>query len=329
VIRRLADGGTAEVYEAVHLSLDKRFVVKLLKPELATDPRAIERMRFEAQALGRLKHVHLPAVSDCGLTACARPFFVMERLEGHTLLVELRRRGCLPVAEAVGLVQQLCTGLEAAHQLGIVHRDIKLENLFLSEPEGRRILKILDFGIAKLLPDADPSLAPAPPAIPSQEGVPLGTPQFLSPEQALCRPVDARTDVYGAATVLYELIVGHSPFAHRSDLAALLEAHVSEPPCPPSEVASQPIEPAIDDVVLRALSKRPEDRHASAAELSAALDRVLTMLPHAELAAAREPPRARQRPSLPIATIGLVALAVLGGAVVSFVATALFSRLQW
>ena len=99
-------------------------------------------------------------------------------------------------------MQQLCAGLAAAHALGIVHRDIKLQNLFLANPEGARMLKILDFGIAKLMPEADASRAPAPPAIKSQEGVTIGTPQFLSPEQVMCRAVDARTDIYGATLVI-------------------------------------------------------------------------------------------------------------------------------
>jgi serine/threonine-protein kinase len=307
--------------------------VKLLRSELATDPRALERMRFEAQTLALLSHVNIPAVSDCGLTVSGRPFFVMERLEGHTLLAELRERGYLPVPEAVALVQQLCTGLGAAHALGIIHRDIKLENLLLADPDGRRTLKILDFGIAKLLPDADPAGTPAPLAIPSQEGVPLGTPQFLSPEQVMCRAVDTRTDVYGAATVLYELIVGRSPFAHRTELLSLLEAHVSEPPRPPSRMAPQPVEPAIDDVILRALAKRPEDRYASAAEFSAALDHALAlaMKPLAALAPTSVPPAKPARAGLVgrVSPTGLILLVVMGAAAVSVIVTSLLTRLRW
>jgi serine/threonine-protein kinase len=228
------------------------------------------------------------------------------------------------------LVQQLCTGLGAAHALGIIHRDIKLENLLLADPQGQRALKILDFGIAKLLPEADPSTTPAPPAVPSQEGVLVGTPQFLSPEQVLCHAVDVRTDVYGAAMVLYELIVGRSPFAHRTELLSLLEAHVSEPPRPPSEVAPQPVEPAIDDVVLRALSKRPEDRYASAAEFAAALDHALALKPASPLdprsVVPTLPPRAKVSASLNLP--GLFVLVAVGAAVVSVVVSTLLFRLR-
>jgi serine/threonine protein kinase len=190
----------------------------------------------------------------------------------------------LPVPEAAELVQQLLAGLGAAHAFGIVHRDVKLENLFLCEGEGQR-LKILDFGIAKLLPGS--AHAPPLPSVHSREGVMLGTPKFLSPEQALCRPVDARTDVYGACLVLYELIAGRDPFHDKDGYAELLEAHVSEEPRPPSALAPQPIEPAVDDVVLRGLAKRPDDRWASVEELAVALGRAVAMRPAPEAHAPR------------------------------------------
>jgi serine/threonine protein kinase len=322
IVAKVGEGGTAEVYEVEHLGLGKRFVAKLLRQDRVSDPQSLERMRFEAQALARLAHENITAVTDCGLTADGRSFFVMERLAGRTALAELRARRCLPVTEAVELVQQLCAGLSAAHALGIVHRDIKLENLFLCDREdGRRVLKILDFGIAKLLPGADPERAPAPP-VKSQEGFPLGTPRFLSPEQALCRPVDERTDVYGAALALYELIAGRDPFFDVNDIASLLEAHVSQTPRPPSAIAPQPIEPAVDDVILRALSKRPSDRYATTAELSAALGRAVIMRPRSE--AAPEPARHRAR----VRIVALTALLMVGAASVAAAATAAVQGLR-
>ncbi len=275
-IRRLGGGGTADVYEAVHAALDKRVVVKLLHAELAGQAMALERMRFEAKALARLSHPNLTAVTDFGQTAEGRPFFVMECHEGRLLLTELRRRGFLPVAEAVGLVRQLLAGLSAAHAIGVVHRDLKPENLFLCQGEGGALtLKILDFGIAKLLPGADPSRAPAPRALQTEEGVTVGTPRFLSPEQARCLDVDQRTDVYGAGMVLYELICGRDPFHDVRDYVGLLHAHVSRVPAPPSALAPQPVPAAVDAAVLRALAKRPEDRYPTAADFSEALLRAL------------------------------------------------------
>jgi serine/threonine-protein kinase len=276
LVQRIGQGGTADVYEAEHIGLRKRVVVKILQSQLEATPMSVERMRLEAQTLARVTHRNLVAASDSGLTREGRPYFVMERLEGRTLLAELRsrdRQGCLPVDEAIEIVQQLLAGLGAAHAAGVIHRDIKLENLFLCSPDdtGRRTLKILDFGIAKVLAGADPTRAPEPLALRSQEGVPLGTPRFLSPEQVQCGDVDARTDVYGAGMVLYELLTGRDPFFHIRGYAELLEAHVTEMPRAPSLIANQPIAPVLDAIVMIALAKRPEDRHASAKAFAAAL----------------------------------------------------------
>jgi serine/threonine-protein kinase len=281
LVQRIGQGGTSDVYEAEHVGLRKRVVVKILQPQFEATPMSVERMRIEAQTLARVTHPNLVAVSDSGLTREGRPFIVTERLQGRTLLAELRSsglRGCLHVEQAIEIVQQLLAGLSAAHAAGVIHRDIKLENLFLCAPDntGRRMLKILDFGIAKVLAGADPARAPEPLALRSQEGVPLGTPRFLSPEQAKCSETDARTDVYGAGMVLYELLTGRDPFFHIHGYAELLEAHVTEMPRPPSAVASQPIAPVIDAVVMLALAKRPEDRHPSAEAFAAALTHALT-----------------------------------------------------
>jgi serine/threonine-protein kinase len=333
-LARLGIGGSAEVYEAEHLALRKRVVVKILIAELAESPVHLERMRVEAQTLARLSHPNLATVFDRGRTACGRPFFVMEYEDGRTLLDELRARDHLPVAEAVAIVQQLLAGLSAAHAVGVIHRDIKLENLFLCDPiHGERTLKILDFGIAKVLPEADPCRAPMPTSIRTQEEIPLGTPRFLSPEQALCLAVDERTDVYGAGMVLYELLVGRDPFFHVDGYIELLQAHVSEEPFPPSCVASQPIEIALDDVVLRALAKRPEDRYATAADFSAALAHAVAVASRAAppvLLPARE--TVRPRPGAPplapllVPTLRLGILVVLCSVVVSAVMALLISR---
>jgi len=343
-LSKLAEGGTAIVYEARHVGLGKPCVIKLLKTDRARDVAQVERMRFEAQTLARLAHANITTVFDCGSTADGRPFFVMEHLEGHTLDEELQQRGYLPVAEAVALMQQLCAGLAAAHALGIVHRDIKLQNLFLADPGGARTLKILDFGIAKLMPDADPSRAPAPPAIKSQEGATIGTPQFLSPEQVMCRPVDARTDVYGATLAFYELVTGRDPYCHHLDLTSLLRAHVAEPPRPPSEVAPQPIDPAIDGVVRCGLAKRPEDRYASATELALALEEALALAaqrapsPSSPSAALELPPSGAITPAdvgarrsvTPASRAGAFVFAMfvaLGAALVAIVISCLLDRL--
>ncbi len=318
LVQRIGQGGTSDVYEAEHVGLRKRVVVKILQPQFEVTPMSVERMRLEAQTLARVTHRNLVAVSDSGLTREGSPFFVMERLEGRTLLAELRSRGlqgCLPVEQAIEVAQQLLAGLGAAHAAGVIHRDIKLENLFLCAPDetGRRTLKILDFGIAKVLAGADPTRAPEPLALRSQEGVPLGTPRFLSPEQVQCGEVDARTDVYGAGMVLYELLAGRDPFFHIRVYAELLEAHVTEMPRPPSLVAIQPIAAVLDAIVMSALAKRREDRHASAEAFSAALAHALPA-PSAPPSPSLLRPRFRSRLAGWLALAGgtvLVALIVL------------------
>lgn len=318
-VRKLGSGGAGAVYEAVHVPLGKPVAIKLLHQGLVDAPTAMERMRVEAQALARLRSPHLVEVSDFGLTADGRPFYVMELLVGSNLADERRRRGPLAASEAVKLVQQLLKGLDVAHRAGLVHRDIKLENLFLHTTEDGPVLKILDFGIAKVLPNA---AGLEPPAMRTSEGFILGTPRFIPPEQVIGRDVDARADVYGAGIVLYELLTGRDPFHDINGTAPLLRAAVSEAPPSPSRVASQPIEPALEYVVMRALAKRREDRYASASEMSCALacamETIATVDKQAR--AASRPPRRGGAPLV------VALLLVIAGAALSAVLALWFTR---
>ncbi len=196
------------------------------------------------------------------------------------LRAEVLARGPLPVVEAVALARQVLAGLAAAHAIGIVHRDIKPANLFLcASDRGAGLVKILDFGLAKVLATADPGRAPSPLTKPTLEGVALGTPQYLSPEQALGRPVDGRSDIYGVAAVLYWLIAGRAPFQHQKGTFAVMRAQVTDRPAPLSSLARQPIPAALDSVLLKALSKEKSDRFKTAEEFSAELARVLEAAP--------------------------------------------------
>lgn len=272
----LGAGGMGEVVEAEHVELQRRVVVKLLHTPLAKEPKLVDRMRVEARTLAALAHPNVVAVTDFGWTPAGRAYFVMERLYGRTLRATLAEQGALPAVEAIGYVRQVLAGLSAAHRIGIVHRDVKADNVFLCEATdgAPAAVKVLDFGIAKVLRGAALLGGPTP-QYPTQDGVLLGTPRSVAPEQALCRPVDARTDVYGAGILLYTLIVGRGPFPHARDQAALLLAHVNDPPTPPSHVAKQTITVDLDRAVLKALAKRPEDRHQTAEEFSEELGRIL------------------------------------------------------
>jgi serine/threonine-protein kinase len=307
-----------EVVEAEHLGLGKRVVVKLLRAELADNPELVRRMLIEARSLAALVSPHIVQVSDFGQTASGRTYLVMERLYGRTLAAELRERGALLVAQAIGCILEILAGLDVAHSMGIVHRDIKLENIFLCDPsrDTPRTVKILDFGIAKVLSVARDERAPALPHLATEEGSLVGTPRVVSPEQAYGRPVDARTDVYAVGLLLYNLVAGRSPFAHLSDHVDLIKAHVGEVPSPPSRHAPQPVPPALDAAILRALEKRPEDRFQSAAEFAAELRRIVA-IPRAQLPLALDttepalvvpqlrPEAADARPEVEAATVQL------------------------
>ena len=235
----LGRGGMGEILEAEHVALKTRVVVKLLHAQFVGHPGLMDRMRLEAQTLAQLApHPNLVMVHDFGATPAGRTYLVMERLYGRTLAEELDARGSIPIAEAIEMVRQVLCGLSAAHRAGIVHRDVKLENLFLCDANGQipRTVKVLDFGIAKVLSRA--RCAPAPISFPTEEGVVVGTPRFLSPEQANNQPVDQRADLYAAGAVLYTLVAGRGPFDDAGSVTDLAKAHVARAPDPPSRFAT-------------------------------------------------------------------------------------------
>ncbi len=293
----LGQGGMGEVVEAEHRGLRKRVVVKLLHPQYASEPRFVDRMRVEAQALAAVSSPHVVSVSDMGQTAGGRAYLVMELLHGQTLGDELRNRGgTLPTAEAIGIMRQVLAGLAAAHHLGIIHRDVKPGNVFVcaAPNEGARIVKVLDFGIAKVLRrDNSPTAVPAP-QYATEEGALVGSPRTISPEQARCQKVDERSDIYAAGLMLYTLIVGDGPFAHATDMLELLNAHIGEVPALPSRAAKQPVPAELDRAIMKALAKRPDDRFQTAEAFSEELGRIAsiladTTLPFVPTRLAREP----------------------------------------
>ncbi len=270
-----------EVIEAEHRALGKTVVVKLLQRDLARRPDLVDRMRLEGQTLARLEHENLVAVIDLQVTLEGRPYLVMERLRGRTLREELELRGALPAAEAIDLARQALAGLGAAHEVGIVHRDVTLANLFLCDPRPgavRRALKVLDFGLAKVVSGAG-GRAPRPLSTSTEEGVTMGTPRFFSPEQAAGDPVDARADIYAMGIVLYTMVAGRGPFADLIAVEDLLEAHLTLTPPSPSIHAPSPLPEGLDEVIARAMAKRPDDRFPDAKSFDSALDRARTPRP--------------------------------------------------
>jgi serine/threonine-protein kinase len=278
-IRRLGQGGMADVFLVEHEGIRRAAVIKLLHQALADNPKALESARVEAHALAALDEPNIVQVLDFRQTARGRPFLVLEYLEGRTLREEINARGELPLSEALLLVRQALAAFIAVHRLGIVHRDIKPENLFVCTSAGKPLLKVLDFGVARIIPGVSPE-APAPPAILTETGTVIGTLRYLSPEAALGRRVDARADLYQIALVAYELVAGRGPFEeHSSDY---VHAHTIEEPPPPSRFARQPIPTELDRVIMRALAKNPHERFGTAEEFAEEIDHIRALLENSQ-----------------------------------------------
>jgi serine/threonine-protein kinase len=264
-----------EVFVVEHRELGRLFAAKMLHARFADRPEIVDRLRLEGQTLARLNHPNVVAIQGFDVTPSGRPFLIIELLAGHSLTETLRTRGRLPLEVAMRYGSELLSGLAAAHEIGVVHRDVKPDNIVLaesphlSEPE----LKLIDFGIARVLPGAPPD-APSPLASPTATGAVVGTPRFLSPEGALGLRVDQRADLYGAALVIYTMLAGRGPFDHVEGDLAVIGAHVNETPVPPSKQTDEPIPAELDALLLKALSKDPNARFGSAGEFKAELERV-------------------------------------------------------
>ncbi len=258
--RVIGRGGAGTVCEVEHTFLGRRFACKVLHPQAADQPGLADRLRVEAQVMGRLRHSNIVDVVDFWLSPEGAPCVVMELLHGRNLHQEMRARRRVPAVEAIELAAQALSGLAAAHALGIVHRDIKPENLFLHERPGfERVLKILDFGWARILPDDAPQSLAAP-LLPTKTGDAVGSPLFQSPEGARGEKVDARADIFSLGLVLYAVLGGFVPDFHAG--------HVP----PPSEYAEGDWYPlALDDILLRAIQVRPEARFQTATEFLQAI----------------------------------------------------------
>ncbi len=264
LLRPLGEGGMGLVFEAEHLRLRQSVAIKFLRHEVLALPDAVERFEREARASARIRGPHVVQVLDVDTDERGRPYMVMELLRGRDLEAELRVHGPFPVERAVDLVLQACVAVAQAHAAGIVHRDLKPSNLFLTEEAGKRVLKVLDFGISKIAPDSD-----APPASATSTCVTVGTPLYMSPEQMRSsRDVDGRSDIWSLGVILYELVAGTPPFLGTT--TAAIAAIVAD--AMPSLRRVRPDVPeALERVLVTALAKSPADRLPTAEALGAAL----------------------------------------------------------
>ncbi len=263
----LGRGGMAEVRRAVDRRLGRPVAVKQLRPDLATDPTFQARFRREAQSAAGLNHPTIVAVYDTGeetdpRTGVSIPYIVMELVEGPTLRDVLRDGRKILPERALELTQGVLDALSYSHKAGIIHRDIKPANVMLTQTGG---VKVMDFGIARAMADTSATM--------TQTAAVIGTAQYLSPEQARGEPVDARSDIYSAGCLLYELLVGRPPFIGDSPVSVAYQ-HVRETPVPPSRL-DPVISDDIDAVTLKALAKDPADRYQSARAMKADIARVL------------------------------------------------------
>jgi serine/threonine-protein kinase len=265
IVRRLGAGAMGTVFLAEQIAVGDRPVgLKVLNRKLLDDPDFLLRFQNEAASTGRIHHPNVVTIYESGQADDGTPYIAMEFLEGESLRQALARRGALPAAEVAEILQQAARGLNAAHKLGIIHRDLKPDNIFLTRgDEGETIVKVVDFGIAKLRESATHT----------QTGMVLGTPAYMSFEQASgmrSDELDARSDVYSLCVVVYEMLSGRVPF-HSDTPVGYLRKHMMEEPPPFRAVApGLPVPPQVEAVVMKALKKEREERYQSALEFARA-----------------------------------------------------------
>ena len=262
----LGYGGMSEVHHGTDVRLGREVAVKILRADLARDPQFQERFRREAQNAAALNHPAIVAVYDTGEAQTEYgplPYIVMEYVNGRTLRDIVKTEGPMPQKRAMEVMADVCAALDFSHRHGIVHRDVKPANVMITN---HGAVKVMDFGIARAMHDGQAAM--------TQTAAVIGTAQYLSPEQARGEGVDARSDVYAAGCVLYELITGEPPFTGDSPVAVAYQ-HVREDPKAPSSV-NPAVSPELDAIVLKALAKGPANRYQSAAEMRSDMVRVLS-----------------------------------------------------
>ncbi|RII11286.1 Serine/threonine-protein kinase PknB [Streptomyces sp. YIM 130001] len=254
----LGEGGMASVHLAYDSVLDRQVAIKTLHTELGREQSFRERFRREAQSVAKLTHTNIVSVFDTGeddLDGGTMPYIVMEYVEGQplgsVLDTSVAQHGAMPTDQALKITADVLAALEISHEMGLVHRDIKPGNVMMTK---RNVVKVMDFGIARAMQSGVTSM--------TQTGMVVGTPQYLSPEQALGRGVDARSDLYSVGIMLFQLVTGRLPFEADSPLA-IAYAHVQEEPVAPSSI-NRALPPAVDALVARALKKNPNERFPTA-----------------------------------------------------------------
>lgn len=332
ILAQIGQGGMGRVYLAEHVKMNRQCAIKVMNPSLIHDTESAARFAREASNAARILHSNVAAVFDYG-EADKIVYLVMEYVDGESLSTIVAREGALDPRRAIDLARQIADGLAAAHDLGIVHRDLKLDNIIVSRNRaGREIPKVVDFGIAKALSDTPEDAL-------TRSGLVIGTPEYMSPEQLLGDRVDARADVYSLGCMLYQMLTGEQAFAADSR-EQMIRRRLHEPPPHVRDVLPE-LPRRLDTLIVHMLARSPADRLASAAEARDSLDPALTLGGWDPRSIRNSVPRTSGRaalrvtgqvsdpslqPTIPLprqrARVGRIAIATIVGA------TALFSGLM-
>jgi len=304
------------VYRAVQASVERAVALKILRPDLTRDPDTAARFHREAHATSALKHPNTVTLYDFGQSPEGYLYIAMELLEGRLLGRMLKEDGALPVDLAVRIVTQASRSLAEAHRKGIVHRDLKPDNIMLAQVEGQEVVKVLDFGIAKVV-RGDKRVD----ALETQAGTVFGTPRYMSPEQAQSKPLDARSDIYSLGVIFYQMLTGHAPFED-SDAVVVMARHIKTKPRRPSDVRGDiEISAALERLVMKMLEKDRNRRPQSSEELIEMLGEAYGELSEDEYSIlGPRPPRRKPRVGPVAAAAGLIVL-LAAGAVIAFAVT--------
>jgi serine/threonine protein kinase len=268
ILARLGEGGMGRVYVAEHVKMNRQCAIKVMNPNLLNDSESTTRFAREASNAARILHPNVAAVFDYG-ESDRTVYLVMEYVDGESLSTVLAREGALDPRRAIDISRQIADGLTAAHELGIVHRDLKPDNVIIAtKRDGREIAKVVDFGIAKALSDLPQDSL-------TRSGLVIGTPEYMSPEQLLGDPVDARADIYALGCMLYQMLTGGQPF-DATTREQMIRRRLHEPP-PHLQTAMPEIPRRLDTLIAHMLARSPNERLASAAEVSASLDPALAL----------------------------------------------------
>jgi serine/threonine-protein kinase len=325
VTRKVGQGGMGAVYEATHTLIGKRVAVKVLLEKYARREAIVQRLEQEARLASSCQNEHIIDITDFGTTDDGRTFVVMEFLEGESLSETLARETRLPEQRILAIVSQAASALVAAHAKGIVHRDIKPENLFLLRRKDKDFVKVVDFGISKSLRASDE--AEEAPRL-TQTGMVLGTPLYMSPEQARGDDeLDARVDIYALGVIMYEAATGRVPFSGTNYLSVISQV-LNEQPVPPRTLRPE-LSEELEAIILRAMDKDRDERYASARELlddvTALLDDPTRSTERAKITAPRKRAASRKSPlkiAVWVALVAVVIAAVVTTVVMLFGGTA-------